>query len=91
MISDIDALNIHIAALAKTLGLVASARLVEAKPSAVSSGSGSPSVEITVACTTKAPPLECRKSVTLEDYQDAGIHTFDEFILLEAAREVKRR
>jgi hypothetical protein len=89
MISDIDALNIHIAALAKTLGLVASARLVESKPSG--SSSGSPSVEVTVTDMRKNPPLECSKSVTPEDYQDVGIHTFDEFILLEAARELKRR
>jgi hypothetical protein len=36
------------------------------------------------------PPLECSKCVTLEDYQDAGIiHTFDSFILLEAARQLE--
>ncbi len=89
MISDIDALNIHLAALAKTLGLVATARLVEAKPSDVS-GDG-PYVQVTVADMTKNPQLECRKGVRLEDYQDAGIHTFDDFVLLEAARELKRR
>jgi hypothetical protein len=89
MISDIDALNIHIAALAKTLGLTASARLVEARPSDVSSGG--PYVRVTVADMTKNPQLECSKSVTLEDYQDAGIHTFDDFILLEAARKLKER
>ena len=85
VLSDIDALNIHITALAQELGLVASAKLMTAQPSAGTR------IEVTVSDTTKTPPRECSKSVTLVDYQDAGIHTFDDFIQFEAARELSRQ
>jgi hypothetical protein len=83
VISDIDALNIHITALANELGFVASAKLVEAQSPGLSTGGTR--IELTVADMTKSPPRECSKSVTLADYQDVGIHTFDDFIRFEAA------
>jgi hypothetical protein len=89
MLSDIDALNIHLAAVAKDLGLTASARLIAANASDISSGGSR--VEVVVADPATASARKCRKSVTAAYYQNAGIHTFDEFIRTEAARELKAR
>ncbi len=87
VISDIDALNIHITALATELGFVASAKRVDAQSAGIAADSTR--IQLTVADMTKTPPRECSKSVTLADYQDVGIHTFDDFIRFEAPRALR--
>ena len=84
MISGIDALNIHLAALAKTLELVS--RSVETTGVRCL---GQWSITSVGVC-GYGRARWIRKGISLEDYQDAGIHTFDDFVLLEAARELKR-
>jgi hypothetical protein len=86
VITDIDALNIHIAALARQLGLSATAKLIPAQHSGTDAVGAR--IEVSVANMNTSPPLECSKIVGLADYQDVGIHTFDDFIRTEAARKL---